>query len=49
MCANLTGLIGNPIVGEMKKAGLDERDRLRILAGYYAAGSIVIELLRIPG
>jgi ACS family tartrate transporter-like MFS transporter len=48
MCANLAGFIGNPIVGEMKKAGLDDRACLLFLAGCYAAGGVVIALLRIP-
>jgi hypothetical protein len=48
MCANLAGLIGNPIVGEMKKAGLDDRACLLFLAGCYVAGGMVIALLRIP-
>jgi ACS family tartrate transporter-like MFS transporter len=48
MCANVAGLIGNPIVGKMKKAGLTDRDCLLFLAGCYVAGGVVIALLRVP-
>jgi MFS transporter, ACS family, tartrate transporter len=48
MCANLAGLLGSPVVGQMKSAGLGERACLLFLAGCYAAGGAVIALLRVP-
>ena len=48
MCANLSGVIGPPVVGQMKTAGWDDRTCLLVLAACYAAGGGVIALLRIP-
>lgn len=47
MCANLAGLVGSPVVGEMKAAGLGERACLLFLAGCYVGGSIIIATLRV--
>jgi ACS family tartrate transporter-like MFS transporter len=48
MCANVAGLIGNPIVGKMKSHGLGDRECLLFLAGCYVAGGLIIALLRVP-
>ena len=48
ICANVAGLIGNPAVGQMKAAGLDDRYCLLILAGCYALGGAIIAQLRLP-
>lgn len=48
ICANFAGLLGSPIVGEMKHAGYSERACLFFLAGCYVAGGLVIASLRVP-
>lgn len=48
MCANLAGLLGSPVVGRMKTAGLDDRACLQFLAACYVAGGVLIALIRIP-
>lgn len=48
ICANVAGIIGNPVVGQMKTAGLDDRACLLFLAGCYAVGGAVIALIRVP-
>jgi ACS family tartrate transporter-like MFS transporter len=48
ICANAAGMLGSPVVGEMKHAGFSERACLLFLAGCYAAGGAVIALLRVP-
>lgn len=48
MCANLAGLLGSPVVGWMKTAGLDDRSCLQFLAACYVAGSVLIAFLRLP-
>jgi len=48
MCANLAGLIGSPIVGQMKAAGFDDRACLLFLAACYALGGVIVGLLPVP-
>ena len=48
ICANIAGLIGPPVVGHMKEAGLNDRTCLLFLAACYVAGGLVITLIRIP-
>jgi ACS family tartrate transporter-like MFS transporter len=48
MCANIAGLVGNGIVGEMQKAGQSDRNCLLFLSGCYVAGGLIIALLRVP-
>ncbi|MDR3633831.1 MAG: MFS transporter [Isosphaeraceae bacterium] len=48
ICANIAGILGSPIIGEMKDAGFSERACLLFLAGCYAAGGAVVALLRVP-
>lgn len=48
MCANVAGLIGPPVVGEMKKAGLGDRECLLFLAANFVLGGAIIALLRVP-
>jgi len=48
ICANLAGLIGSPVVGEMKHAGYGDRACLLFLAACYACGGVIISLLRVP-
>ena len=47
MCANIAGLVGSPIVGEMKGAGMSERACLLFLAMCYLTGGMVIAMLRV--
>jgi MFS transporter, ACS family, tartrate transporter len=48
ICANIAGLIGNPIVGEMKFIGYKDRACLLFLAFCYAGGGAIIAMLRVP-
>jgi ACS family tartrate transporter-like MFS transporter len=48
ICANLAGLLGSPVVGQMKAAGLGDRACLLFLAACYASGGAVITAIRIP-
>jgi MFS transporter, ACS family, tartrate transporter len=47
MCANIAGLVGNAIIGEMRGAGIGDRTCLFFLAGCYAFGGAVISLVRV--
>jgi ACS family tartrate transporter-like MFS transporter len=47
MCANVAGVIGPPLVGEMKARGFGERDCLAVLACCYVAGGVVVSVLRV--
>jgi MFS transporter, ACS family, tartrate transporter len=47
MCANVAGLVGSPIVGEMKGAGIGERGCLLFLALCYLMGAVIISMLRV--
>lgn len=47
ICANVGGLLGSPIVGQMKTFGLDDAACMLFLAGCYAAGAAIIALLRV--
>jgi ACS family tartrate transporter-like MFS transporter len=48
MCANAAGMIGSPVVGQMKQAGYDDRACLLFLAACYVVGGAVVALLRVP-
>lgn len=48
ICANVAGLLGSPVVGEMKHAGFSERACLLFLAGCYVVGGAIVALLRVP-
>ncbi len=48
VCANAAGLLGPPLVGQMKAAGLDERAWVLALAGCYLVGAAIIALVRVP-
>jgi ACS family tartrate transporter-like MFS transporter len=48
ICANVSGLIGNPIVGTMKAAGFDDRACFLFLASCYALGAAFISAVRVP-
>jgi MFS transporter, ACS family, tartrate transporter len=48
ICANLAGLLGSPIVGKMKSSGFDDRACLVFFAACYAAGGIIVAMLRVP-
>ena len=48
MSANLAGLLGSPIIGAMKTAGLDDRACLLFLAGCYIAGGVIVGFIRVP-
>ncbi len=48
MCANLAGLIGSPVVGELKTLGVDDATCLRLLAACYVAGGLIISFIRVP-
>jgi ACS family tartrate transporter-like MFS transporter len=47
MCANIAGLVGSPIVGEMKAAGMSERGCLLFLALCYLTGAAVVSMLQV--
>lgn len=46
MCANIAGLVGSPIVGEMKASGVTERGCLLFLAICYLTGAATLSMLR---
>jgi ACS family tartrate transporter-like MFS transporter len=46
--ANIAGLLGAPVVGWLKTAGIPDRTCLLLLAACYAAGGVVIAFLRVP-
>jgi ACS family tartrate transporter-like MFS transporter len=48
ICANVAGLLGSPLIGEMKGRGFGDRACLLVLAGCYAAGGAFIAALRVP-
>jgi hypothetical protein len=48
ICANLAGQVGPAIFREMRQAGYDDRACLLVLAGCYAAGGVIVSLLRTP-
>jgi len=48
ICANAAGLVGNPVVGMLKSAGVSERVCLGILAGCYIVGGLIISCLHVP-
>lgn len=48
ICANVAGMLGSPIIGEMKHAGFSDRACLLFLAACYAAGGAVVALVRVP-
>jgi ACS family tartrate transporter-like MFS transporter len=48
ICANVAGIIGPPVVGWMKDAHFDVRSCLLFSVACYAAGGVIISLLRIP-
>ncbi len=48
MSANLAGLVGSAVVGEMKEAKFDDRACLLFLAGCYVAGGAIVALIRVP-
>jgi ACS family tartrate transporter-like MFS transporter len=48
ICANVAGLLGSPLIGEMKQRGAGDSACLLVLAGCYVAGGVVLAALRIP-
>jgi ACS family tartrate transporter-like MFS transporter len=48
ICANVAGMIGPPAVGWMKEAHFDVRSCLLFSVACYAAGAVIIALLRVP-
>jgi ACS family tartrate transporter-like MFS transporter len=46
--ANIAGLLGSPIIGEMKTRGAGDRACMLVLAGCYVAGGMIIAALRVP-
>jgi ACS family tartrate transporter-like MFS transporter len=48
ICANVAGLLGSPVIGEMKTRGASERACMLVLAGCYAAGGLIVAALRVP-
>jgi hypothetical protein len=49
ICANLAGLIGNPVVGQLKSFGYSDETCLVVLACCYLSGGAVIALLPVSG
>jgi ACS family tartrate transporter-like MFS transporter len=47
ICANVAGLLGSPLIGEMKERGFGDRACLLVLAGCYAAGGVILAALRV--
>ena len=47
MCANLAGLVGSPVIGEMKAAGWTDAACLLLLAGCFALGGVFVGLVRV--
>jgi ACS family tartrate transporter-like MFS transporter len=47
ICANVAGLVGSPVVGELKAAGYDDRTCLLLLAACYAGGAVILTRLRV--
>jgi len=47
MSANLAGVLGSMVVGEMKSAGFDDRACLLLLAGCYVGGGMVLATVRV--
>ncbi len=48
ICANVAGMVGSPIVGEMKDARFGDRACMLFLAGCYIAGGVILAALRVP-
>jgi ACS family tartrate transporter-like MFS transporter len=46
--ANTAGLLGSPILGEMKTRGSSDRACMVVLAACYVAGGLIISALRVP-
>jgi ACS family tartrate transporter-like MFS transporter len=49
ICANVAGIIGPPVVGQMKTAGLGDRACVLTLAACYVAGGAIVAALRTTG
>jgi len=47
MCANVAGLLGSPVIGALREAGLKDDGCLLAFAGCYALGGVVIATLRV--
>lgn len=47
ICANVAGLIGAPLVGELQERGYGDRASLVVLACCYVAGGAVVSLVRV--
>jgi ACS family tartrate transporter-like MFS transporter len=48
ICANVSGLIGSPIVGTMKTHGFSNEACLIFLAGCYVLGGIIVAFVYVP-
>jgi ACS family tartrate transporter-like MFS transporter len=48
ICANVAGLVGSPVVGELRAAGYDDRTCLLLLAACYVGGAMILTRLRVP-
>jgi ACS family tartrate transporter-like MFS transporter len=48
ICANVGGLLGSPIVGQLKAAGKDDADCLLFLATTYLVGGAIVAMLAVP-
>jgi ACS family tartrate transporter-like MFS transporter len=48
ICATVAGLIGSPIVGELKTRGVDDATCLRLLSSCYVAGGLILALVQVP-
>ena len=49
ICANVAGLLGSPVIGEMKDRGFGDRACMLVLAGGYFTGGLIVATLRVPG
>ena len=48
ICANIAGLLGSPLIGEMRNVGFGDRACMLVLAGCYVAGGVVVAMLPSP-
>ncbi|HWE38996.1 MAG TPA: MFS transporter [Isosphaeraceae bacterium] len=46
--ANIAGLLGSPVIGEMKTRGSNDRACMLVLAACYAIGGLIVAALRVP-
>jgi ACS family tartrate transporter-like MFS transporter len=48
ICANVAGLLGPPLVGELRSRNFSNSACLVVLAGFYVLGGAIVSVLRVP-